>query len=300
MKRIIIFSINILISLIFFSQNDNSSYPAFANRKYYEINENSDIKDYADIFNKTIKSYNHIIIKSGVYRLRAPIYLKSNILIEGVGKVVIIKDSSYSQVFTNKNAINDYTTVMDSIIMIKNITIDANNYGTQNDAVHPTANGNLSFKFFKKLVLKNIKIINGDSILYGVHFQSVKNVRVKNFLYQGKKDGVHINGGCENIIIDGFDISSFDDAFGIMTDDYPRVQHNTQDIRNIIIKNGISRKRKNQSGFFVRFMTGSWLDWYKGNKYKIGHVVNYKSKQYKKTNGDELISSYPPAHINGD
>lgn len=265
-----------------------------------KIIENAGDKVYTNIFKDALSSSNHIIIKSGVYRLTSPIYLHDSVVIEGEGKVVLIKDSSYSQVFVNQKAINDFANKWNNSITLKNITIDANNNGTQNDAAHPTANGDLSFKFLENLTLENIRIINGDSILYGIHLQSVKNAIIKNYLYNGEKDACHINGGCKDIIIDGFDISSFDDAFGIMTDDYPRVQHNAQDIRNIVIKNGISRRRDRQSGFFVRFMTGSWEDWEKGNKYKIGNTVNYKNQQYKKVNEHELFSFDCPIHTDGD
>ena len=51
-----------------------------------------------------------------------------------------------------------------------------------------------------------LKLFNGDKILFGVHLQSVKNVKVKNYFYDGIKMAFHINGGCEDIVIDGFDI----------------------------------------------------------------------------------------------
>ena len=183
---------------------------------------------------------------------------------------------------------------------IINIILDANHKGKQNDTVNVTANGQLSFKFLKNLTLKNIKIINGDPIMYGVHLQSVIQAQVINYSYDGDKDGFHINGGCKDVTIDGFDISSYDDAFGIMTDDYPRVQSNTQDIRNIVIKNGVSRKRNPQAGFFLRMMTGSWDNWEKGNKYNIGNTVNCQGRQYKKLNIGEMVSLECPSHLKGD
>jgi len=184
--------------------------------------------------------------------------------------------------------------------VIKNITLDIDNKGSQINAVHPTANGDLSFKFLDNISLENVTIINGDSTLYGIHLQSVKNAIIKNYSYTGNKDGFHINGGCKNILIDGFDISSADDAFGIMTDDYPRVQHNAKDIKNVIIINGISRKHNPQSGFFIRLMTGSWNNWKMKNKYNIGNTVNYKNNQYKKINKGESVSLDFPSNLHGD
>ncbi len=257
-------------------------------------------QDYTKIFNDAFSKYNYVIIKPGTYHLKAPIYLQNNIIIVGEGSVILIKDTTYSHVFVNQKATKDYTKEWNRYITIKNITIDDNNKGSQCDAAHSTANGILSFKFLDNLTLENVKIINGDKVLFGVHLQSVKNVKVKNYFYDGNKDGFHINGGCEDIVIDGFDISSYDDAFGIMTDDYPRVQSNAKDLKNIIIKNGISRKRIPQAGFFLRLMTGSWCNWEKGNKYKVGNTVNYQHNQYKKLNTGECISLGPPNHSKGD
>jgi len=301
MKNIFIRLVPIILLVFSISCNqENLSSESNSEKIQKEIIENTGFKDYTDIFKKALSTSNHIVIKSGLYHLSEPIYLKDSVLIEGKGKVTLVKNSLYSHVFTNQNASLDFTDEWNKCITLKNITIDAKSKGTQRDAAHTTANGILSFKFIDKLVLNNIKIINGDPILYGVHIQSARNVLVKDYLYEGEKDGFHINGGCENIIIDGFDISSFDDAFGIMTDDYPRVQHNAQDIRNIVIENGISRKRNTQSGFFVRFMTGSWEDWKEGKKYKVGHTINFKNLQYKKVNQAELTSFESPNHLNGD
>ena len=150
------------------------------------------------------------------------------------------------------------------------------------------------------MTLENIKIINGDNILFGVHLQSVKNATVEKYFYDGDKAGIQMQGGCENIEINNFDISSGDDAFAINVCDYPRVQHNTEDSRNITFKNGISRKRKNQCGFFLRLMTGSWKEWQKGNKYRIGDITNYDGKQYKKINKGELVSIDHPHQLTRD
>ncbi len=136
--------------------------------------------------------------------------------------------------------------------------------------------------------------------MFGIHLQSVKNATVENYSYDGDKAGIQMEGGCENITINNFDISSGDDAFAINVCDYPRVQHNTEDSRNITIENGISRKRNNQCGFFLRLMTGSWKEWQKGNKYKIGDILNYDGKQYKKINKGELVSLDFPRQLIGD
>ncbi|HVO76210.1 MAG TPA: hypothetical protein VMT35_19455, partial [Ignavibacteriaceae bacterium] len=261
---------------------------------------NTGIKDYTNIFNDALSGSDYVFIKPGSYPLSAPLYLHSNLIIEGEGEVILIKSTPYSQVFTNIRAAKDYSVIRDESITIMNIIIDANNNGNQKDAVHPTANGDLSFKYLNYLTLKNIKIINGDSILFGIHLQSVKNATVKNYSYDGDKTGIQMQGGCENIKIDNFDISSGDDAFAINVCDYPRVQHNTEDSRNITIENGISRKRNNQCGSFLRLMTGSWKEWQKGNKYRIGDITNYNGKQYKKINKGELVSLDCPRQLGGD
>ena len=261
---------------------------------------NTGIKDYTNIFNHALSGSDYVVIKAGSYPLSAPIYLHSSLVIEGEGEVILIKSTPYSQVFANIRAAKDYTILRDESITIKNIIIDANNNGTQKDAVHPTANGDLSFKYLNYLTLKNIKIINGDSILFGIHLQSVKNAIVENYSYDGDKAGIQMQGGCENIKINNFDICSGDDAFAINVCDYPRLQHNTEDSRNITIENGISRKRNNQCGFFLRLMTGSWKEWEKGNKYRIGDITNYNGKQYKKINKGELVSLDYPRQSTGD
>jgi len=262
--------------------------------------EEKGLEDYTEIIKNALSKSDHIIIKSGKYPLSAPIYLNSNTIIEGEDNTVLLKKNNYSHVFTNKSATLDYSDKYDKTIKIKNITIDAQFLGTQNDAAHKTANGHLSFKFLENLILENVKIINGDSILYGIHLQSVVDATIEEYTYEGLKDGIHINGGCKDILIEDFDITSGDDAFGIMTDDYPRVQHNTQDIENVTIRDGISRKSSIQKGFFLRFVTGSWLSWKEGNSYKIGHTVNNNRLQYKKVNGGEHISLIPPSHTSGD
>lgn len=272
----------------------------FIGCKQPKIIYNTGLKDYTNIFNEALSGSDYVLIKAGSYPLSSPVYLHSNLVIEGEGEVILIKDTPYSHVFTNIKAAEDYTVMWDESITLKNLIINVSTKGTQNDVVHPTANGNLSFKFLNELTLNNIKIINGDSILYGVHLQSVKNAQVDNYFYDGHKAGLQMEGGCENIKINNFDISSGDDAFAINVNDYPRVQHNTEDSRNITIENGISRKRNNQVGFFLRLQTGSWKEWEKGNQYRIGDITNNNGRQYKKINKGVLVSVDFPLHLTGD
>jgi len=276
------------------------SFLLFTGCKQPKIIYNTGSNDYAQIFNNAFSASDYVLIESGTYPLSSPVYLHSNIVVEGEGEVILKKSIPYSQVFSNLKAAEDFTILWDESITIKNIIIDANNNGTQKDAVHQTANGILSFKYLNKLTLDNIKIINGDSVLFGIHLQSVKNSTIEDYFYDGDKVGIQMQGGCENILIKNFDISSGDDAFAINVNDYPRVQHNTADSKNIIFQNGISRKRNNQVGFFLRLMTGSWKEWRKGNNYRIGDIANYNGKQYKKINEGVLTSFDYPTQIAGD
>jgi len=81
---------------------------------------NTGKKDYTNQFKNAIKTSDYIIIKPGTYSLTAPVCLHSNLVIEGEGKVTLIKGKRYSHIFYNKNAVYDYTDVPNSSIHIKN------------------------------------------------------------------------------------------------------------------------------------------------------------------------------------
>lgn len=236
----------------------------------------------------------------GTYLLSSPIYLDSGQHIKGSANVILKKSSAYSQVFVNKAAITNGS-ASNSDISIEDLTIDVDNQDAISGAPLITANGNIQFTYADNVRLKNVSIINGGHYVYGVHFQSVTNSYVENYSFLGHKDALHINGGSHNIDINGFYIDSGDDAFGIMTDDYPRTQHNAQDISNITIRNGVSNQTKSPgAGYFARFMTGSWLPWLTGNSYDVGHVVVNAGKLYKMVNAGSIIGTDAPDHLSGD
>lgn len=241
-----------------------------------------------------------LFIPDGIYLVSSPIYLHSGVHVKGTRNTVFKKSGVFSHVFVNAAAAT-FGSVTDSDISIEDVTIDSNNTGGLTGAAALTARGTLHFAYADKVKLKNVSIINGDTSCFGVHFQSVSNSLVENYSYVGQKDGFHINGGCHDIVINGFYIDSYDDAFGIMTDDYPNAQHNCQDIRNIIVMNGVSNDTNTPAhGYVTRFMTGSWLAWNGGNSYSIGHVARNSGNLYKMVTAGPTVASVAPTHLSGD
>lgn len=219
-------------------------------------------------------------------------------IIGGVPGVIIKKLVAFSHIFANSLASSNGTT-KNTNITISNIAFDENNLGSQSGAVRLTANGILYFYLMDGLTISNVSIINGDNALFGVHLENVINANITNYFYNGEKDAFHLGAGCDTITVDGFDISSKDDAFAIVVDDYPHVQSASQDTKNITIQNGISRPYTGQLGYFLRLVTGSWLTWSSGNSYDIGHICVNSGNIYKKYNASSMVASVAPTHTSG-
>lgn len=232
---------------------------------------------------------------AGTYLINQPLVVHSNTELIAVNNVTLKKASGVSHAITNNYVEGAH---IDKQITISNITIDDDSLG---GTVYSAESGNGIINLFhvEDVTLCDITIINGGNQLYGVHLQSSTNVNVTNYTYTGAKDGFHINAGCEDIVIDGFDISSVDDAFAILAEDYPRPQMYARDIRNITIKNGVSNTVVDQLGYFLRLTTGSWLDWTNGSTYKIGHICKNDGKLYKKYNSGDVVASIVPTHTSG-
>lgn len=261
------------------------------------------ITDCTEAFENALASSDFVkITKPGTYILNHPVYLSSNKTIEGADGVILKRGSSYSHIFVNDASAG--LTEKDTNIVIRNIIIDDDSLGVQSGTglASPTANGILNFCKMSDLKIENVTIINGGSILYGIHLQEVETAFIKDYSYDGWKDGCHISGGCINITVDGFFIDSYDDSFAIMTSDYPRSQGCSKDINKVTIKNGILRSTKNNPyvGGCIAFIASSWLYWQSGNSYDIGHQVTYNGRIYKMVNAGPLTASVAPAHTSGD
>lgn len=240
------------------------------------------------------------IPKAGTYMLSATLYLNSSTTVMGVDGVILKKKSAYSHVFSNQAATTTGS-IYDTNITLKNLIIDGADYDTKTGAAQPTMNGIVNWAFINGVIMDKITIFQEGQILFTVHIQSASNVRITNYIgFSDKLGGVQMQGGVTNVVIDGFDVSSRDDAFAINVADYPGNTQSTQDSSNITIKNGISRPYPGQAGFFLRLNTGSWLDWASGNTYQIGDVVVNASNHYKMQNAGPTVASNAPVHTSGN
>ncbi len=261
----------------------------------------NDESDVTTAFTNALANRKNVTINTpGTYGLSAPLHVSSNKHIKGVDGVILKKLQSYSHVFVN-DASATTGTVYDSNIVIEDLMIDCNNYGTQTGAASPTANGQIQLAYVDNVEIKNVSIIRSSLVMFGIHLQSVINSKLEGLNLIGKKDGIHLNGGCHDVVIDKCDIRTDDDNFGIITADYPRLQHNCSDIYNITITNCfLGPYSMPSTGYATRFLTGSWLAWNSGNTYMIGHTVNNAGYHYKMVNNDTLVAANAPTHSSGD
>jgi hypothetical protein len=237
------------------------------------------------------------ITQPGTYLIGSVIRMDSGKSLIGGEGVAIKRLGAFANMVANRNPI---AASRDTNITIQDIVFDSSSNDTYSGKVIPTAHGILYFRNVDGLTLDNVSVINGGPNLFGIHVEEAEDAAVTDYLYDGDKDGFHVTNGCDGVLLDGFDISSKDDALAIIGHDYPAVQGSAQDITNITIRNGVSRVRTGQLGFFLRLITGSWINWANGAVFNIGHICVNAGNLYKKVNAGDIEAANAPVHTSGD
>lgn len=236
---------------------------------------------------------------AGTYLISESIMLYSNNSIEGVDGVVLKKSTAFPN-FIYNHAILKYDEMRDANITLKNLTFDVNDLIDMTIPPVPGVAGQISFGYLDGLLIEDISVINGNARQHGIHLQEVTDASILTYFYDGDKDGFHVGNGCNGVVLDGFDISSYDDALAITASDYWGSVISANDIQNITIRNGYSRARSPQTGFLLRFITGSWADWASGNSYQTGDICVNSGNIYKKVNAVTMTGTVAPTHLRGE
>jgi hypothetical protein len=242
------------------------------------------------------KAKNITISKAGTYLLSDTLMLSSGQTITGtVDGVVLKKSGVYCHMVSNRAAATNGA-IRDADLILRNLTLDDNDLETSEGRASCSSNGIINLCYVDRVNLDGITVANGGANLYGLHLQAVAYSTITNYTYEGDKDGIHFSAGCHHVVVDGFDIASYDDTVAVIGCGYPMEQGNAQDIEYITIRNGTTHAPAGSPGYLVRLITGSWLAWQAGNTYEIGHIVVNAGNLYKMYNAGPLTAANAPVH----
>lgn len=262
----------------------------------FYANQNSEIlQDYID--NHEITE----ITEPGVYDISDTIFLDDNkTLIFGDGVILRRQHSEKfnGNVFINRGA---FTGEPNSNITIKGLRLLANNVEStpaseEWDKTVVGLRGHLAFSYINNLVLENIEITGLERKDYGIQICNFKNVHVENIFVEGKKDGIHFGPGSNFVLRNGV-FKTADDPIALNADDYSVSNPTLGVIENGLIENCRDLYEEINDGYFVRILSGAWVDWYRGMKVRHSDSVVYNGNLYRvvmEPSYDEFVSLTPP------
>ena len=241
------------------------------------------------------------ITEPGIYDIEDTVYLGSDTtLIFGEGVILRRQSSSpfNGNVFINKGA---FTGKSDKNIKIKGLKLLVNGveFTPPSEDWNKTIiglRGHIAFLYIENLTLENIEITGLEKLAYGIQVCNFKNVLIDTVYIEGKKDGVHFGPGTDFVLRNGT-FRTADDPIALNADDYAVSNPTLGVIANGLIENCTDLYEELNDGYFVRILSGAWVDWYSGMKIRHSDSVVYNGKLYRAVmtpSWDEYISINPP------
>ena len=233
----------------------------------------------------------------GTYELNDTLKIGSNTKLFCCPGVIFKKTGNYSNVIINKGA---ETRTYNENIEIDGLTVEVNGIDNLTDLDVPGLRAHLNFFYVKRLILRNYKCEDIDSMQYGIHIARWENVYFNNIILKGDKDGLDISVGHSGLF-ENMEFTTYDDAIAIAGAGFPSVTTEVGDIYDITFRNCIDHIHSGV-GYTCRIMTGAWADWANGNTYKTGDLCTNGGSIYTCNNDTDFsaVAANAPVHSSGE
>ena len=241
------------------------------------------------------------IDEPGIYDVAEQINIGSDTsLVFGAG--VYIRRQSYEGemglLFVNKGA---YTKEYDRNIKIIGLNLITNDVQcaprtpeTKNAILGFRAH--LGFLFVEDLVIRDFICRDLNTKDYAIQICKFRNVLIENVRIEGLKDGIHFGPGSGFTIRHGV-FCTFDDPIALNGSDFAPSNPYMGWIENGLIEDCYDMHNEKTTGYFVRLLSGAWVDWYSGMKVQHSDAVVYNGKIYRvvmPVDGKQYVSVNPP------
>lgn len=242
----------------------------------------------------------------GIYEIDSTHYIDSNT------KLTFCKDAWLSMVVNSDGETPAYPLInRGAFTKERNENIEIHGYKIYtNDLAMGTdvtrifgLRGFLTFFYVENLTVTGFRCLNYNVDSFCVHICNFINVKIYDTIINGEKDGLHFGRG-ENLLIDGYVCSTYDDAIALNAHDFTVSNPEIGDIKNVVIRNIHEKPLLSRPtlGYTTRFLSGSWLDWASGNTYQNSDTVVSNGRIYRvvmPVDGVLYTSVTKPAHTSG-
>jgi hypothetical protein len=234
-----------------------------------------------------------VILDPGIYEMNTSLYINSKTHLYCAPGVIFKKVADYGSVIRNAGSV---TRVYDEDITIEGLEIIVDG---KTASVTDGMNGNLAFAYIRNLTMRNIRIADGDSTLFGIHIINFDTVKLYNLYLHGLKDALHFHCG-HDAFVDGLDMAVTDDGIGIDGLEWNRLNAGISDTYNITIKNVKETYVPGAVGFSITSRVSTWEDWTSGHSYTYRQAaLNSVGDLYQSDTGATTVATVEPTHKSG-
>ena len=214
-----------------------------------------------------------VISVPGTYLLDGTLLLEDNTTFKCAQGVILKKDRPYSFVLSNAGA---STRTTNRNIRIIGATIDADDkYSNSLTVMDPQfgCRGQIDLFHVKDVLIEDVTVTGiVSSAATGIQICAWENVHIKNVKVHTNGDALHINHG-HRLLVEDSEFCSGDDNIPLNAKDWMNSAPEVGDITDAVFRNVSCMPHENPHGNVARHLVGSWTDWRKGMKVRMGDCV---------------------------
>ncbi len=241
-----------------------------------------------------------VVSKPGTYKIAGTVYLSSHTTLKFENHVVLQKvaeNGLFTHVFLNKGAL---TKTYDENILIEGLHISVNGVDKVFNEVYGLR-GQLAFFYIKDLRIERFRLLDLESVQFGIHVCTFEDLLIKDVIIKGRKDGIHLGRGKRFAIRDCV-FQTYDDAIALNAHDYATSNPELGWIEDGVVENCHDLDQENTTGFFCRILAGAWTDWKPGIEVQQSDAVISNGRIYRvqaEPDGTIYTSKTRPVHEKG-
>lgn len=237
---------------------------------------------------------------AGTYDFDGTLYIGSDTELFFGKQVYCRKTSDIGGFLLNKGAL---TKEYDSNITIKGLNLICNSKSGSAMNYVVGLRGQIAFYYINNLIIDGFICKDIPSTTYCMHLAKWNNILIQNSIFEGEKDGIHLNCGTD-ATIRHCSFKTNDDPIALNAHDYVTGVPEYSWIENVLVEDCIDRGNLKGDGRTALILGGSWLDWKSGKSYRHSDTIvatnGYVYRLISSFDLTETVSTISPTHEDGD
>lgn len=240
-----------------------------------------------------------VVDRPGVYDIDDTLLIGSHttLLFEnGAALHKTARDGRAAHVLLNRGAVKKQ---WDEHIIVRGMTVLVD--GICGALPVPGLRGQIAFHYVRDLTLEDIRIPDLEPANFGIHICTFEDIRIRDCMIAGKKDGIHLGRGRRFSISDCV-FDTYDDAIALNGHDYDTSNPELGWIEDGVIERCHDVNAAEAVGYFCRILAGAWVDWYPGMLLQKSDTVVSCGRLYRvfaKPDGTQYVSRTRPDFESG-